>query len=765
MAHLPASQDVSSPLVSPNNSKATPLVHVRQLSYSETDDELPKSASPFPKTLYRASDILANLWLGPALALLVLNLKGHIIGSSLGCHGATCHLDRFDFDLSTRTQDLDKRDHNILGALQVVAKVLDVWFTLVATSLAYSVTLYLASMGKGLPTDLLTKHLEYGELGFVKNAIAEYIVPLIPCCTSRTSPRRKHVGILSYVFIALLISLSVIANLMGPATAVLAIPTLQWIDREREKSLIFNEIASSTSPRDVGIFRDVCSNTSLVSGEFSCLDNLYGTSLDASVMNNQASNRQSSLPHGAILPSVFQELGVTCSVNLTETADSQWIPNRCVLRDLSEDFRLYANLSLLSSASFEAPGYRDYADLNSSLRARLQRRGPAVGVQTTCYNSTPTIVNISQDQSVRCYDNTPWMDGPNPAPSTKCIPWGSGWNVTQAHARFSIPDFRTASQEIENVSVEIFVTDRVAYIDKTTRPSCFVNGLIDLSGGCDWHEVFFDNRNPPGSMPQQTFEYYVPNKPNRFSWCDANYTLSFATYVLNPSSQNNLLNLVELQVSDTVDGHLEVHPDWILASWAVDRNGFVRKNRASGRALLESFIRTFSEPDQRALSIMDFYGAHLSSVSHAVSMISYTDIHPETSPGASTDEKRHPELRVWASGQLWKFGLESRTSNLGFVVVIAGTIVVLLRIYCYRWGVPLPLDLIVKAVRCRHGGEPDSVPYHPWTTTEFDFGQVGENFFYDSRREDYQYVRRRNWSSGTNTLVMDEVLEDASYGR
>ena len=51
----------------------------------------------------------------------------------------------------------------MLGGLQFVAKVLELWFGSVAVNLIYNVTMWLASRDEGLPIELLSASVEFAD--------------------------------------------------------------------------------------------------------------------------------------------------------------------------------------------------------------------------------------------------------------------------------------------------------------------------------------------------------------------------------------------------------------------------------------------------------------------------------------------------------------------------------------------------------------------------------------------------------------------------
>ena len=72
---------------------------------------------------------ICMLWLAPVIALLVLNFTGCMIGPSLWCPDRQCQVQWFNYVTSIAYADLqefNKRDHNVLGTLQLVAKALEI---------------------------------------------------------------------------------------------------------------------------------------------------------------------------------------------------------------------------------------------------------------------------------------------------------------------------------------------------------------------------------------------------------------------------------------------------------------------------------------------------------------------------------------------------------------------------------------------------------------------------------------------------------------
>lgn len=171
--------------------------------------------------------ILAFLWVAPITTLLVLNFTAFRIGPSAWCFRGHCPTHSLDADAIGKAKSLDKADHNTLGALQLVAKALEIWFAFVAMNLIYRVVMWLASRQNGLPIGLFAASMEFADPCNLLAAVRSL---------KRDSSHHEALGMptskLPIVFAAFLLFMCVLVNLMGPATAVLILPTLQWIDLE-----------------------------------------------------------------------------------------------------------------------------------------------------------------------------------------------------------------------------------------------------------------------------------------------------------------------------------------------------------------------------------------------------------------------------------------------------------------------------------------------------------------------------------------------------
>jgi hypothetical protein len=137
---------------------------------SNLHDSPPASNSDHDKRDFISTCIIQAvyiLWLAPILTLLIFNFRAHIVGASAWCPRNDCHAGIFNFDISMPIENLrrfDKQDHNLLGALQVVAKIIDIWFTLIVAALVTRLTFLLAKKKKGLTIGLLARPFNFADL-------------------------------------------------------------------------------------------------------------------------------------------------------------------------------------------------------------------------------------------------------------------------------------------------------------------------------------------------------------------------------------------------------------------------------------------------------------------------------------------------------------------------------------------------------------------------------------------------------------------------
>ncbi|KAJ0419915.1 hypothetical protein BJY00DRAFT_324113 [Aspergillus carlsbadensis] len=652
-------------------------------------------------------NVVGFLWLGPALAILILNFRNHIIGSGLNCR-SHCRIDPYSTSQVEQIERLDSTNRDVLGALQFVAKGLEVWFMYVAASFIYILAVHISVKDDRLPVSLLLVYAEFMDLLYLKD-LAMRIREFLHERRQRTGvpntpPPSIHSWVL-YAFVIFVACLCVIANLMGVATATLVIPGLQWIDINEHDSTAFNELLSADPPS--GSFIPGCEPGNFSSGLYSCTSNLYSSSLDQIVLSAVSTERQRAAYQARLLPAVSQEADLSLSANISDDAGILWAPVRQVSREFSADLQnYYAATEWLNGSQPDYSMYPGSRRFNQSLQAQLQRTGPTIGLTGDCWSYPgPRVFRVADDRSVRCYSD--WFLTADTT-VTKCIRWGAGWDdaASASSASFTILDFVSQSDTPFDVNVTVYTTPRARYLRDT---ACFGDET------CDWDTIFNDPAAADFisiSDSQQTYEY-ASDFADRVVWCDNTGFLSFATYAVDPSPVSNLLHLAQLGVlrdrpdTDTENNRdraatLTLHADWTLAAWSADAGGLVDGSRGSSTSLILAYQRFVSDP---ATGNIRFNLVHTYTTMQAASLIPYTTRTLSTSSDRRLQREREDNnpytaatLTSWSTVQLWKYGIDSRTKTLGAVILIIGLVIVVTTTILWIESPQSPTRVVVAAL-------------------------------------------------------------------
>lgn len=654
------------------------------------------------------SQIISLLWLAPILALLILNYRKYIIGASIWCPGGQCSAELFSPRAIAKAAQLDMQDHNVIGALQFVSKALEVWFVFIATSLVYDMAMVLAKKGGGLPIAFLLTHLEFADIRYLVN-------PLLwtsPIPHPSTPPRaRSLVTGKLYLFVLLAASLTVLTNLMGPAAAVLAIPTLQWIETPRIREVMFNGTNADYSPGGE-LTAANCTEAQLENGNYSCTEALLGPSLDSYAQYTRAASKQWELPFSTNLIPISQEGSTQFTVNISDGSDLIWSPSRYALRDLSIDIDIVANAFLGNPAE---EGLEPPQNFNNSLSTILQRESISFGISTRCYFGVVSDVIIDQWRWVSCYEG--WYFPGAPASNyTMCIRrnlWSENDTSHTYETHFSL-EHANASSDDPLIQIWVYYSDRVTYFNETTD---FGTGIKECFASnnhlCDWDKIFdapLPSEFQNATQNVNVVEYRAPVAPwsRERTWCDWYTYGSYPTYSYDISAQANPLSLVQLNNISPVEKlgkPVFVHPTWLLAAWSVDTGGTVPWDRQITKAFTETLSAGYSD-----MTLMFSY-LHTYTLCQAASIIDYNTCDPNNATNVKLCSG--PITSRYATLHLWAYGLSDKTSQLGVVVAILGITCVLIRlifgvIFRFRHE-HSALELFVAAMKHQSRGEFDGL--------------------------------------------------------
>ncbi|KIW95024.1 uncharacterized protein Z519_03605 [Cladophialophora bantiana CBS 173.52] len=621
-------------------------------------------------------------WLACIIALLVLNFKGYIAGASASCGVRSCNDNPWSQNWQHTTDRLDKSDHNILGALQLVAKALEIWFIFLAGSLMLDLTMLLARNGDGLPFRCLVLPSDFGELMSFKSP-SLWKSPLsprtgsVPLPSTTGNTRRRTI----YLLITFAALLSIVCNLMGPATAVLLLPTLGWRTITVPEYQQVVGIGASKPPGSSEIL--TCSSTQMADGQYSCLQGGVG---DLRYITDESIN--------------FQSL-MRFSFNITGTVPAlPIIPSRQTLNRISIDFNEWSfsgeQSNFTSAAEFAGPGltssmYRAFRNAQQVIR---RRQAPGYLFSCDCMGAflPSSVTQITAKKYVRCFDFMAVLGGPSTgfssnvfenlypvsytiegSPiSTMCIRTGPGWSHSEnAHAQFYL-----ANSSSTPVTTNVYSSDRAIYLNSSNY-ECPKQSTTSESASspCDWDALFATEPTPllrNVSMNPLITEY-IFSDDSTTSWCSSFVFPRLATYVFDTSPITNPFSTVTMEdegplaLGGAVDP-IYVDPNWILAAWNVDRNGTLSNEQAFVGE--EDFIVSVETPT---------FASELSDpqsiiVAQSLSLIDYT-LQP-----ASPDSAGVQSLVVNFLVHVWSYGLDSRTSKVGVTIAIAGCVVALAKI-------------------------------------------------------------------------------------
>lgn len=666
---------------------STATATVRKVSARETRRGY-KLPAVFSRRLF---DLFCFTWIVPIAILLDLNFRNWVVGAGVGCRLKSlrndCYVDLLAYDgpdNSAKTTRLDQLDHEILGALQLVAKALEVWFAVIATSLVYDLTILLARQARGLPIAYLLTHVEFGDISTLFDRI--FWQP-----SSLFGGQGRQ---LFFAFAVLVALLCITSNLMGPATAVLVIPTLGWIERPAPNPQRFETMAAHNPPINANISRG-CNGSALASGNYSCT-NYYSPELDKLSETMIYAVQEERFGYGTNF-GTYQEEGLTFTFNVTTASGIfvAWAPSRQVLRELSRDFVVFqatqgANTTWSeaqsTAAAFDRTLEKDLFDgYRNLLDVTLHRRGPTLGLGAFCFRSNVTQFTISEDKFVRCFYANLALDDPS-YNGYRCIRVGSKWtNGNLTNSQFSLGNSNPSSAG--NVSVSVY--SEIASIYFPESPNCI------LSNDCDWEALF------PGNLPtdvyidaenQQYVEYGLPRPeaPNATVVCYSNiYLIPAVEYNVAISSGTNTLGLVNLiipnlNLSESRSQPIPLHPDWVLAGWAVPISGTVDGTRAGAVNFVNALRDAAATDPPRAYGASDpglvtLVNLHFASLLHALTLVDYATV-DATENHTHGDDLTQPLLSVSRTLRVWAYGHSSHTFRVGMAVTIFGCICVLFRL-------------------------------------------------------------------------------------
>ena len=671
------------------------------------------------------SQVIGVLWLAPMTSLLILNFKEYVIGASVWCPRGRCSSDFLNQSVGetmAKANQLDREDHDVIGALQFVSKALEVWFMFISTSLIYDVAMLFAKKGGGLPVGFLLTHLEFSDIRYILSPLL-WTSPI----PHPSGTRKRGITAKLYLFVLLAASLTLLTNLMGPATAVLVIPTLQWIETPHRPRIIFNGTDAEFGPVLEDTFPG-CTPKDYDNSAFSCTFKSYGSSMDAYAMYVGSITEQTAMVGwtGRALPTLSQESAVQYALNNSDEGGLTWVPNRQVLRDLTDDI-LALQFGVLNEGNIQVYHDPDAWRYNNSLQTILHRQGLSFGFESSCYLGNRTTIkvdlnNSTDDREVICYSG--WGPGDRMNHGTV------GWNDEGTYTKCFMSGFDWPEALNDQISFNLGDADSkkgqasVNYYFSTS--STYFNGTVpclakDSKTKCDWEDLL--TRNLHSSFHNLTrnsiiteYKAQHPTTPNERRWCDSHVYLNFPTYIYDTNMISNSLNLVQMNNLSSVQsiGDPQILSlSWVLAAWSIDDGGTVSHDRPVVKQMLKTLPAAYV-PDAKSIDwqktdseVTGFKLLHDYTLAQTLSFITFID--GNATNATEVETMGGPIFDTYAALHVWAYGLSDSTSKVGVAVAFVGCICVLVRLalaiaYKFRHE-HSSVELFVAALNHKSQGE------------------------------------------------------------
>jgi hypothetical protein len=309
-------------------------------------------------------------WLVLAVLVLGINLNGQIVGPSIAClhSGQKCRM-KLNTPFQTRVQQAEsfaQADRNALVGFQLTAKIFDAWFSLMAASFVWSFIESLAGhdSSRSLPIGYIHAHTECSDLRILSKLFwdtrregreLQNSIGKLPEARNMWELRdwrsrwRWSRRVWLYTLAALLGFICILCNLMGPATAVLVIPSLQWVNINQVQKVWMGPMLSDQGPQ-YSTRIPGCSQASLQAEKYSCTDLIHSAAMAyvvASATERKRDRRERR---------VLMEYGPT-AFTIDLSTPTLWITAQQILHGFSADLDDFDAATMPGNiSSHERPG-------------------------------------------------------------------------------------------------------------------------------------------------------------------------------------------------------------------------------------------------------------------------------------------------------------------------------------------------------------------------------------------------------------------------
>ncbi|KAK4442402.1 hypothetical protein QBC34DRAFT_25732 [Podospora aff. communis PSN243] len=685
MEHSSSSDFAREPF-SPYHDANFPLMHIGQhAENSYFPQQTPRAPRRERYTAWRLLIDLASIaWIVPIAFAIYVNKQSWVVGRGVSCRSLPrnpyCSGGLFTADRHERLAALNEQDKAILASMQIVSKALETWFSIIATSIVFSVTMHLARSPDGLPLGYLFTHVSFPDvLGLFNKEL----------WVSWAGPRRRGSVLRLWGFVLLVVILCITSNLMGPATAILIIPQIGSPVIEIPLTDRFDKISAALSPAVANMVPE-CNPTQLAAGNFTCTA-IYASSLDE--MSSGSALRMGTFSRGWNPgPLVTEHDGVLFTLNATQIANESfivWAPNRRALKEITIDLveveaiqgRYWPNdTSEVITKYGRIPDAVAFDRYNNTLDMTLHRISPSLGSNSFCARVTNVIDHaVSTTQSVSCVNLTILTNHY----AVTCSRTGPGWgDIDYVANQFYVADTNTTWPS--NVSVHVSTATKEV-VFRNTNPPC------DETSSCDWETLFSLTAGEHPNLgiavddrPKQRTLYSKVHASGRHAaFCIMLSYYSFPEYVIHVFPDQNPIRLAQFRVPSDNGAYTPTifHPDWISAAWSLQRpSDTVEATRPAAInliAALKSIGPPPSSNTSRDFSLWAFQSQHDAAVFHAMTFVNFSTT--KIQPGEANDDPQRPFLREFKTLRVYMYDSKSRTFKAAAAVCVFGCLIAVLR--------------------------------------------------------------------------------------
>ncbi|GIZ44569.1 hypothetical protein CKM354_000776400 [Cercospora kikuchii] len=655
-------------------------------------------------------------WTVPIVYLLVLNLQNHIVGASSWCPKQDCWVMPFHTQIGVQAKmaKLAIRSRNFNSTLQYVAKILELWFVVVAGSFMYLLVMRLAQSRHGLSVRLLSVPNEF------MNLLNSFDGAL---WRSLKVPHVFHSRLVWTLVLLTSVVMGLLVNLMGPATATLILPSLKWMEVTFNSLGWMYNVDTDVGPgerynRSDAEYDSNCHANALRLRRYSCATQ-WSRTLETwilSTINELVSVHEYVTPPKIPTEWTSYQRGLTLCLNSTVDASAEvsyWVPNRHVLTHLAKLRGSVHDISRGQSAKqigMPEKQFQHLAVVNNSLGVQLRLDGVLLGAAQNLYEGQPWTVKVDESRAVMCFPHYEivfahdYTGLVNNSLFTKCIQAGEGWAASHhgtkhRHRRFTIDATNETSPailvDVLSSAKAVFLHPEIpamndSLLEDRSRdiPALCLNQTIPAGLFCNWTH-FFGIYNGMASSRESynvhtlVFSRESGNKTLSRSFAiDYRPQVAFTTYELDPWPATNPLGLVQLPNlrHDISKQPLLIDPLWTFAAWGVDwDDGHVTHNRSIARLWHLVFDAQSERLGPGFSPLFPSKGYH-ATVSALLSVPVYQTLSiAEYSISRDRPHDQAREVKLEARVYVWAYGFDSKTARLGGAVAIAGCVVTLLQ--------------------------------------------------------------------------------------